>query len=273
MKGNSLNCFHIRVNHEGLNRYRRACPAEVHLSLPVNNMSIENIPSGENFFSSTLTTHLLRKTSLGEIILGKMPIISEMIINGEEFLTVRDMADRLNKNTDAVKKLLHNAGLKPISRDALYPIEAYNAIKDAPPPGRPRTVEIFTYQDLYPNAVLDFKYDVSYGPKVKCKEEVLSGHFPDEFFAIKIISPYPDAKINAGDTVIFHRTKIPENRATILVICEVPPELIKCSTIVLLEKNYEENWIFYWQDRDGQEFLNEKEFEVQGKFHYNLGNF
>jgi hypothetical protein len=33
MKGNSLNCFHIRVNHEGLNRYRRACPAEVHFEV------------------------------------------------------------------------------------------------------------------------------------------------------------------------------------------------------------------------------------------------
>ena len=88
-------------------------------------------------FFSTLAIHLLRKTSLGVIILGEIPIISEMIINGKEFLTVRDMADRLNKNTDAVKKLLHNAGLKPISRDALYPIEAFNTIKDAPPPGRP----------------------------------------------------------------------------------------------------------------------------------------
>ena len=61
-----------------------------------------------------------------------------MLINGQEFLTVNDMAERLKKKKDAVKKLLNNAGIKPISRDALYPIEAYNAIKDAPPPGRPK---------------------------------------------------------------------------------------------------------------------------------------
>jgi len=66
-----------------------------------------------------------------------MPIIKTMLINGEEFLTVRDMAERLNKKTDAVKKLLHNAGLKPISRDALYPVKAFEVIKNAPPPGRP----------------------------------------------------------------------------------------------------------------------------------------
>jgi benzoyl-CoA reductase/2-hydroxyglutaryl-CoA dehydratase subunit BcrC/BadD/HgdB len=65
-----------------------------------------------------------------------------MFINGKEFLTVRDMAERLNKNKEAVKKLLHNAGQKPISRDALYPVEAFNAIKDAPGKGRPKKSKI-----------------------------------------------------------------------------------------------------------------------------------
>jgi hypothetical protein len=48
------------------------------------------------------------------------------------------MAERLQKKPSAVKTLLHNAGQKPISRDALYPVEAFNAIKDAPSKGRPK---------------------------------------------------------------------------------------------------------------------------------------
>jgi len=61
-----------------------------------------------------------------------------MVINGKEFLTVRDMAERLGKKTSAVKTLLFRYGCEPISRDALYPIEAYQAIKDSPGKGRPK---------------------------------------------------------------------------------------------------------------------------------------
>ena len=64
-----------------------------------------------------------------------------MFINDKEFLTVADMAERLKKSKDAVKKLLSRAKQKPISKDALYPIEAYNVIKDAPPQGRPKKVQ------------------------------------------------------------------------------------------------------------------------------------
>lgn len=63
-----------------------------------------------------------------------------MYINGKEFLTVRDMVERLNKNTDAVKALLARHKQKPISKDALYSVEAFNAIKDAPGRGRPKKV-------------------------------------------------------------------------------------------------------------------------------------
>ena len=61
-----------------------------------------------------------------------------MFINGKEFLTVKDMADKLKKNKTAVKTLLFRYGYEPVCKDALYPVEAYEAIKDAPPRGRPR---------------------------------------------------------------------------------------------------------------------------------------
>jgi hypothetical protein len=81
---------------------------------------------------------LLRKISPVVNIFEKIPKIIMMFINGKEFLTVRNMADRLNKKPDAVKKLLQNAGLRPISRDALYPMEAFETIKNTPGPGRPK---------------------------------------------------------------------------------------------------------------------------------------
>jgi len=61
-----------------------------------------------------------------------------MFINGKEFLTVRDMAEREKKTPDSIKKLLFRRNWKPLSKDALYPIEAYEDIKDAPPAGRPK---------------------------------------------------------------------------------------------------------------------------------------
>jgi hypothetical protein len=61
-----------------------------------------------------------------------------MFINDKEFLTVRDMAERLKKRPGTVKQLLRNAGKKPVSKDALYDIGAYEAIKNVPSPGRPR---------------------------------------------------------------------------------------------------------------------------------------
>jgi hypothetical protein len=61
-----------------------------------------------------------------------------MFINGKEFLTVKNMAEKLGKETSAVKSLLFRYGIEPISRDALYSIEAFNAIKDAPGKGRPK---------------------------------------------------------------------------------------------------------------------------------------
>jgi hypothetical protein len=61
-----------------------------------------------------------------------------MFINGKEFLNVKEMAERLKKRPGTVKQLLRNAGKRPVSKDALYDIEAFDAIKTAPPPGRPK---------------------------------------------------------------------------------------------------------------------------------------
>jgi hypothetical protein len=61
-----------------------------------------------------------------------------MFINGKEFLTVREMAERLNKRPGTVKQLLRNAGKRPVSKDALYDLEAFDSIKNAPSPGRPK---------------------------------------------------------------------------------------------------------------------------------------
>ena len=89
------------------------------------------------FFANS-TTHLLSKMLPVVMFSKKQPIIELMFINGSEFLTVKEMADRLRKNRSAVKTLLFRYGYEPISRDALYPAEAFEAIKEAPLRGRPK---------------------------------------------------------------------------------------------------------------------------------------
>jgi len=66
-----------------------------------------------------------------------------MYINGEKhneniFFTVSWMAEALGKNKEAVKKLLHNAGIRPVCRDAIYAYGALETAKMAPPRGRPK---------------------------------------------------------------------------------------------------------------------------------------
>ena len=66
-----------------------------------------------------------------------------MYINGEKhtetiFFTVRWIAEDSGKTTEAVKKLLHNAGIKPVCKDAIYAYEALETAKLAPPRGRPK---------------------------------------------------------------------------------------------------------------------------------------
>ena len=67
-----------------------------------------------------------------------------MLINGEEFFTVKEMAERLEKTNAAVKQLLHKYDLKPVSKDAIYNQAAFEKLKEIPPwgwvKGRPRKV-------------------------------------------------------------------------------------------------------------------------------------
>jgi hypothetical protein len=55
-----------------------------------------------------------------------------------DFFTVRDMAEKLGRNTGAVKMQLLRLGIKPIARDALYEKSALEAIRNVPGKGRPK---------------------------------------------------------------------------------------------------------------------------------------
>ena len=68
-------------------------------------------------------------------------VMGSIFINGKEFLDVAEMATREKKTKNAIKKLLDKKDIRPINKDALYPIEAYEAIKNAPPPGRPKKAQ------------------------------------------------------------------------------------------------------------------------------------
>ena len=61
-----------------------------------------------------------------------------MIINGEEFFTVKEMAKKLKIKPTAVKERLYTAGKKPIVKDALYDKAALDAISNVPGKGRPK---------------------------------------------------------------------------------------------------------------------------------------
>jgi len=54
-----------------------------------------------------------------------------MKINNKEFITVKEMSDRLNISTNTIKQRLLRCKIKPVSKDALYDISALNVIKDA----------------------------------------------------------------------------------------------------------------------------------------------
>jgi len=71
---------------------------------------------------------------------------SMIIVNGEkidttELLSVEEMAKREGKTKNAIKLLLHKKDERPICGAALYQASSYEAIRDAPPPGRPRKAE------------------------------------------------------------------------------------------------------------------------------------
>jgi hypothetical protein len=64
-----------------------------------------------------------------------------MIVDGKEYITVDEMAKREGKKPNAIKQLLFNLGIKPIKKVGLYPLEAWEAIRNVPGKGRPAKVK------------------------------------------------------------------------------------------------------------------------------------
>jgi len=61
-----------------------------------------------------------------------------MIIKQGEYLTIQEIAKELTEATDTIKMRLFRLGIKPLSRDALYPISVLEMLKKTPPKGRPK---------------------------------------------------------------------------------------------------------------------------------------
>jgi len=60
-----------------------------------------------------------------------------MNVNGQEFITIQEMAKRLGIPPNTVKQRLFQHGIKPVSKDALYDLSALGVIKDTTM-GRPK---------------------------------------------------------------------------------------------------------------------------------------
>ena len=60
-----------------------------------------------------------------------------MKVNGQEFITVLEMAKRLGIPPNTVKQRLFQHDIKPVSKDALYELSALEAIKNVEI-GRPK---------------------------------------------------------------------------------------------------------------------------------------
>jgi predicted ArsR family transcriptional regulator len=60
-----------------------------------------------------------------------------MKVKGGEYITVREMADRLGIAPNTVNQRLFQHDIKPISKDALYEITAFETIKNTVM-GRPK---------------------------------------------------------------------------------------------------------------------------------------
>ena len=60
-----------------------------------------------------------------------------MKVTGGEYFTVQDMAKCLDVTPKVINMRLFRLGIKPIAKDALYPISALDAIRDTKM-GRPK---------------------------------------------------------------------------------------------------------------------------------------
>jgi hypothetical protein len=61
-----------------------------------------------------------------------------VIVNGKKFFTAREMAEILGINLKAANLRIFRAGIKPVSKDALYDESALEAIRNVPGKGRPK---------------------------------------------------------------------------------------------------------------------------------------
>jgi predicted ArsR family transcriptional regulator len=64
-----------------------------------------------------------------------------MIVNGREFLTVKEMAEKIGISANTAKHRIFQLGIKPVSTDALYDPSALEAISKVPGRGRPPKVK------------------------------------------------------------------------------------------------------------------------------------
>ena len=60
-----------------------------------------------------------------------------MKVNGQEFITIQEMAKRLGISPNTVKQRLFQHCIKPVSKEALYDLSALDAIKNTTM-GRPK---------------------------------------------------------------------------------------------------------------------------------------
>jgi predicted ArsR family transcriptional regulator len=63
-----------------------------------------------------------------------------MKVNGQEFITIQEMAKRLDIPPNTVKQRLFQHDIKPVSKDALYALSALDVIKGTTM-GRPKKAE------------------------------------------------------------------------------------------------------------------------------------
>ena len=84
-------------------------------------------------------------------ILAKYADIVTVKIKGEEFFTIREMADILEKDRFAIRQALFRAGIEPVSSEALYDNSALEYLRNVPGKGRPKKAEaeIKTKNDIF----------------------------------------------------------------------------------------------------------------------------
>ena len=64
-----------------------------------------------------------------------------MKVNGQEFITIQEMAKKLGVSPNTVKQRLFQHSIKPVSKDALYDLSALDAIKNTTM-GRPKKTPV-----------------------------------------------------------------------------------------------------------------------------------